>query len=143
MKQVFIVLLSFSESLACVDKVYKWLSLNDNPYMIRPTLIDFNSAELKCYPFIVTLDIFNGCCNALSLKIIVPKETKDINVKVFNIIINKNKAKTMAKHTSCDSKCKFNSTTCNSTEKWNNEKCQCECKKEVYNVQGWCSLKVI
>ena len=34
----------------------------------------------------------------------------------------------MTKHTSCDCKCKFNSTTCNSNQKWNNKTCQCECK---------------
>ena len=32
------------------------------------------------------------------------KKTKDINVKVFDMIINKNEAKTLRKHTSCDCK---------------------------------------
>ena len=49
----------------------------------------------------------------------VLKKTKDINVKVFNMITNKNEAKAMTKHISCDFKCKFNSTTCNSYQKWN------------------------
>ena len=44
----------------------------------------------------------------------VVKETKNVNVEVFNMITNKNEAKTMAKHISCDCKYKFNSTTCNS-----------------------------
>ena len=35
------------------------------------------------------------------------------------MITNKNGAKTMAKHISCDCKCKFNSTTCNSNKKLN------------------------
>ena len=42
---------------------------------------------------------------------------KNINVTVYNIITDKNKAKTMAKHISCDCKFKFNSTTCNSNYK--------------------------
>ena len=50
-KQVFIVLLSFSESLAT-----KCVSLNDEPCMIRPTLINFNPVELKYYPFRISLD---------------------------------------------------------------------------------------
>ena len=37
----------------------------------------------------------------------VSKELKDINVKVFKMITNKNEAKTMAKHVSCNSKWKF------------------------------------
>ena len=46
----------------------------------------------------------------------VSKKIKDRNVKVFNMITNKNEAKTMTKHISCACKCKFNSTTCNSNE---------------------------
>ena len=51
-KQVFIVLLSFSSSLAHVAKVSdqtKCLSLNDELYMARPTLINLNPIELKYY----------------------------------------------------------------------------------------------
>ena len=44
------------------------------------------------------------------------------------MITNKNEAKPMTKHISCDFKCKFNSTGCNSNQKWNNKICQCECK---------------
>ena len=70
-KQMFIVLLSISESLAhesCMDK---------------PTLIDF-------HPFMISLDKWSGSCNVLSPKTCVSKETKDISIKAFNIITNKN-----------------------------------------------------
>ena len=40
-----------------------------------------------------------------------------------------NEVKTLAKHSSCNCKCKFNGTTCNSNEKWNNNKCKFEYKK--------------
>ena len=54
-KQVFMVLLSFSSSLAHVAKFFdyiKCLSLNNEPYMIRPTLVDLNPVELR-YPFMM------------------------------------------------------------------------------------------
>ena len=60
---MFIVLLSFSESLAT-----KYVSLNDEPCMIRPTFIDLNLVELKYYPFMISLDKCNGSCNVLSSK---------------------------------------------------------------------------
>ena len=63
--------------------------------MVRPTLIDLSSVELKHYPFMISLDRCNGSSNVLSPKICFPKETKDINVKVFNMITNKNEAKAM------------------------------------------------
>ena len=80
----------------------------------------------------ISLDNCSGSCNFvydLSTKICVPSETRDMNVKVLNMITNENEAKAMAKNISCDCKCNLNSTTLNSNQKWNNEKCQCECKK--------------
>ena len=61
--------------------------------MVRPTLIDLNPVELKYYPFMISLDKCNGSCNVLSPKICVLKETKGINVKVFNMITYKMKLK--------------------------------------------------
>ena len=34
----------------------------------------------------------------------------------------------LAKHISCECKCKFHDRKCNSNQKWNNNKCWCECK---------------
>ena len=56
-KQVFIVLLSFSQSLVCVTKVSertKCASLNDEPCMIRPTITDLGPVEH--YLFMIILD---------------------------------------------------------------------------------------
>ena len=122
-KQRFILLLSFREPLAT-----KYLSLNDQPCMFRPTLIDLNHVELKYYPFMISLDKCNGRCNVVFPEICVPKKTKAINVEVFNTIKNKNEAKTMKKHVSCDCKCKFYSTICNSNQKWNKKTYQSQCK---------------
>ena len=58
-----------------------------------------------------------------------PSETKEVNMKVFNMTKRINEAKALVKHISCDCKCKFNSTACKSNEKRNNDKWQCECKK--------------
>ena len=112
MFHLFIVLLGFSESLAR-DRL-KCLFLNDEPCMVRPTLIDMNPGDLKYYPFMISLNKYTRSCNALSPKICVPKETKDINVKAFNMITNKDESKAMIEHNSCGCKCKLNSTTCNS-----------------------------
>ena len=127
-KQGFSVLLGFSISLAR-DKT-KYLFLNDEPWMVRPTLIDLNPVEIKCYLFLIYSDKCTGSCNVLSPKICVPKETKDRNAKAFDMTKNKNEAKVMTKYIPCDCECKFNSTACYSNEKWNNKTCQCEYKKD-------------
>ena len=81
-----------------------------------------NSAELKYYPFVIRLGKFSGSCNSgndLSMRICVPSKTKDLCVKAFNVITNRNEAKTLVKHISCSYKYKSNSTTHDSNQKWN------------------------
>ena len=99
MFRLFIALLSFSESLAT-----KCLFFNDQLCMVRPTLIDMNPAELKYYPFMISLNKCTGSCNVLSPKICVSKETKDIYVTTFNMITSKDEAKAMTEHILCDCK---------------------------------------
>ena len=36
--------------------------------MAKPILIDFNPIELKCYPFMISLNEFNGSSNFFSSK---------------------------------------------------------------------------
>ena len=74
-------LLSFSHTLAI-----KCLSLNDEPCMLGPILFYLNTTEPKYYQFMISLDKFTESCNVLSPKVCIPKETKYINVKTFNMM---------------------------------------------------------
>ena len=58
--------------------------------MVRPSPSDLNPLELKYYLFIITLDKCNGSSNILIPKICASKEIKDVNVKAFNMITDKN-----------------------------------------------------
>ena len=57
-KQLFTGLLSFSSSLTH-DRT-KFTSLNDEPYMIKSTLINVNLIDLKYYLFKIILDKSTG-----------------------------------------------------------------------------------
>ena len=54
--------------------ITKCWSLNGEPCMIRPTLIDMNPVELKHYPFMINLGKCNRSCNILSSKTCVLKK---------------------------------------------------------------------
>ena len=99
--------------------------------MTRSFSIDLNLADLNHYPLMVILDKCNGAYNPgndLSTKICVRSKTKDLNVKTIDVMTRINGAKAVAKHSSCDCKCKFNSVTYDSNQKRNNKTGQCECK---------------
>ena len=49
--------------------------------MIRPTVIDLNPAELKCYTFMISLDKCSGSCNVLSPKNVFQKEQRKYMLK--------------------------------------------------------------
>ena len=59
-EQVFIALLTFSESLAT-----KCVSLSNEPCMVRPTRTDLNLAELNYYQFMISQDKCNESCNVV------------------------------------------------------------------------------
>lgn len=83
-KQIFIALLSFSESLAT-----KFLSLNDYSTLVKPTLFDLNPNDVHYCRFMVGLDWCNGTCNVLddpSGNACVHKKTEDVNLNVFNSV---------------------------------------------------------
>ena len=89
---MFFALLSFSSSLAT-----KCVPLNDEPCIVRPTLIDLNP-ECKYYPFMISLDQCNGSCNVLSPKLCVITYLIWLQIKMklkqwkimFHVILNAN-----------------------------------------------------
>ena len=54
------------------------------------------------YPFMIILD---GCIGTCPILFTISRQ--DVNVKVFNMVTELNKAKTEVQHVSCDFKCKF------------------------------------
>ena len=74
MYSVFVAILSFSES-SIRDQV-KCLFLNNKPCMVGPVLIDMNPVDLKCYPFMVSLNKCAGSCNTLYIKNMCSKKKR-------------------------------------------------------------------
>ena len=71
MSSLFFVLLGFSKSLAT-----KCLFLNDEPCMVRSTLIDMNPNELKYYPLIISLNKCTGVVMSYPQKHVFQKKQK-------------------------------------------------------------------
>ena len=103
--------------------------------MVRPTLIGLNTDKLYYYPFIISLDRCDECCNNdvkdSFRRICVPIVIEDINLKVFNIIKGINKLKILWKNISFECRCKFGDRKWISKQKRNNDMYQCECKTRI------------
>ena len=101
----------------------KCVSISNQKYMTQPTLINLHpneySNEFHYYPFAVKLDRCVRSCNILnnlSNEVCVPNKMEDLNQSVFNMITGINESKTLRKHISCESKCKFDGRKCNSEQ---------------------------
>ena len=108
----------------------KCMSSSNQKCMTQPTFINLHPNEYSqvfhYYPSAVKLDRCVGSCNTLnnlSNKVFVPNKTEDLNLSMFNMITRINESKTLTKHISCKSKCKFDGRKCNSGQWWNIDKC--------------------
>ena len=106
-KKMFIVLLT---SLVNASNHTKCISLSNQKCMIQPTLINLhpneNTQGLHYYPFVVNLDKCVGNCNTLNdlpNKLCVLYKTEDLNLSIEH----QHELKILAKHISCEYKCKF------------------------------------
>ena len=130
MKQMFIILvlllLGFCGSLAI-----KCMSINNQPCMVRPILSNLNPDKLHYYPFIVSMTRCDGSCitaEDLFSRICLPNKIESMNK---GMIRRTNESKALAKHISCECRCKFDGRKYNTSQKWNNDKCWCEFKKPI------------
>ena len=67
----------------------KCISLNNQDCKIRPEIININSNQPLFYPNSVKINKYSGSCNNIndpSAKLCVADFSKNINVKVFNLI---------------------------------------------------------
>ena len=91
-------LLFFYGSLAI-----KCISMNNQPCLVRVTLIDVNLDELHYYLFVISMNRCDGSCSTVEDPfggICVPNRMEDVNLKLFNMIKGINRSKTLAKHIS-------------------------------------------
>ena len=98
----------------------------------RPEIINVNSNNPVFYPFSIKTSKCNGNCNNINdpyTKICVPDVVKDLNVKVFNLMLRTNKTRHVKQHETCKCICRLDAIVCNNKQRWNNGKCRCECKE--------------
>ena len=104
-KKVFFVgltiLSDFTNALNCI-------SMKNQEYKTRPQVININSNNPIFYPFSIKINKCSGNCNNINnpyAKICVPDVTKDLNVKVFNLMSRNNETRFIKWHKQC--KCKY------------------------------------
>ena len=128
-KKYFFVVSTFLtsvNSLSCI-------SMNSQECKTRPQVINVNGDEPVFFPFSIEISKCSGSCNInySYAKICVPDIVKNVNAKVFNLMLrtNETRHKEWYEMFKCD--CKFGANFCNNKQIWNRNKCRCECKELI------------
>ena len=83
---------------------------------VRPEIISINSNNPMFYPFSVKINKCSGNCNNINdpyARICVPDLTKDLSVKVFNLMSKTNKTRQIKWHESFKCICRLDKIVCN------------------------------
>ena len=77
-------------------KALERVSVINEKCMSRPKVINLNKYEIVFYPYSIKLNKCSGSCNTINdpfAKLCVPDITKNINVKVFNLMARINETR--------------------------------------------------
>ena len=132
-KKIFYIGSLFLSSLVSTTPL-SCISIKNQECKVRPEIINVNSNNPIFYPFSIKVNKCSGNCNNINnpyAKICVPDVTKDLNVKVFNLMSRNNETRHIKWHETCKCICRLDRIICNSKQQWNENKCRCECKELI------------
>ena len=102
------------------NMVVKYMSVVNQRCMPRPKILDVNAVdEPVYYPYNVMINKCSGSCNDINdptAKLCVPDVTKNVNMKVYNLLMCANETKNVVWHESCKCVCRLTSAVCNSKQ---------------------------
>ena len=129
-KQWFFTGLAFLtsvNSLSCV-------SMNNQECKVRPKIVNVNGDDTVFFPFNIKTSKCSGSCNNINnplTELCVPDVVKNLNIKVFNLVLGTNETRRIEWHETYKCKCRFEHSVCNNKQHWNDDKCSCECKELI------------
>ena len=86
------------------------ISMTNKKCKVRPEIINVNSDEPVFYPFSIKTSKCNGSCNNINdpyAKMFVPGVVKNLNVKVFKLMLRTNETRHIKWHKTCKCKCRL------------------------------------
>ena len=115
-KQIFISAMMFFGSLSRVN-LLECISIKNEECKVRPEIININSNNSIFFPFSIKVNKCSGNCNNINdpyARIWVPDAFKNLNVKIFNIILTTNETRHINWHETCKCICRLDRIICNS-----------------------------
>ena len=137
-KVFFTPIIFFSLNVLSVNSL-KCNSMKNQECKAREVIVD---NKYMTYPYSIKVNRCNGNCNNITnpySRVCVPDITKNVTLKIFDLMTLTNKTKQMIIHESCKCICRLDPIVCSNKQKWNKNRCRCECliNKECNNNKFW------
>ena len=132
-KRCFFIGLAFLSTLTSVNSL-SCTSMNNQECKVRPEIANLKRDEPVFFPFNFKTSKYSGSCNNINkpyAKLCVPDNVKNLNVKVFNLMLRTNETRHIEWRETCKCKCILDASVCNNKQRWNDDKCWCECKELI------------
>ena len=113
--------------LSCIS-----MKIQECKTRIQVVNVDINN-PIFC-PFSIKTSKCSGNCNNINnpyAKICVPDVIKDLNVKVFNLMLRTTETRHIKWHETCKCECRLDAIVCNNKQLWNKDKYRCGCKELI------------
>ena len=97
LKKIFVSTTMFFGSLWSVNPL-KCVSMNNQECKVRPESVNVKSNDPLFYPFNIKTSKCSGSCNNVNdpySKLCVPDVVKNLNVKIFNLMLRTNETRHM------------------------------------------------
>ena len=133
-KKIFITAMTFFSCNALNTIPLKCVSMSNQECKLRPVIMDINSNKPSFYPYSTKINKSSSSCNNINYpyaQLCVPDVTKDMNIKVFNLMSRTNETRHIKWNETCKCKCRLDASVCNNKQPWNNDKYRCEYKELI------------
>ena len=120
--------------------------MNNQECKTKTKIIHISNNEFVFYTFSIRVNKCSGSCNKINdpyAKLCVPDVAKNINVKVFNLMLWSNQSKHIEWHETCKCKSRLDASVCNNKQRWNEDKCRCECREELSDKVSFGILVIV
>ena len=140
-KIVVLVLMTCCSSCSIIKNITGNFMLIPKDFLNKPDCFLLKNEECKVrkvsvdndcmtFPYNIGVDRCIGSCNDKNnpyFKVCLPDIVKNISIKSFDLISQKNVLRNISFYQSCKCGCLLDKNVCNNKQKWNKEKCRCEC----------------
>ena len=116
------ILSNFTNAIPLSATPLNCISMKNQECNTRPQVVNVNINNPIFYPFSIKTSKCSGNCNNINnpyAKSCVSDVIKDLNIKLYNLMLRTNEIRFIEWHETRKCKCRLDAIVCNNKQRWN------------------------